>query len=90
MGSFVGSRPGGKTEATNSGVVRKSMVSISEPTKRGRLVTFSIRAISSGVLTNPMADFLPKSFAPGRSNRRPAVILAVVTPPLKRSCHTRM
>src|SRR5688572_11774440 len=57
-GVSVGSSGGGRTCATVSGSVRKSTNSISLLTKRGCVMTCSMRAISSGVLTSPMRDLL--------------------------------
>src|SRR6476619_907125 len=54
-GTSAGSSGGGSTSATNAGSVRKSTVNISPLTKRGWVIARSMRAISSGVFTNPMA-----------------------------------
>src|SRR4051794_12871807 len=57
-GVSAGSSGGGSTCAAVSGSVRKSTNSISLLTNRGWVMTCSMRAISSGVLTRPMRYLL--------------------------------
>src|SRR4029079_3440022 len=57
-GVSAGSSGGARTCAAISGSVRKSTKSISLLTKRGCVMTCSMRAISSGVFTRPMVRLL--------------------------------